>query len=260
MRRKGDLTYIPGKLKRLASDYLHEVLNYGIRRVSFDRFRKMTPQEVSHFLCGEIIEVVFGNGYRGILFDPDSYPEIYDSNDFRFQMKFKGNCFFRESGFNVISFSNLKKKAAPEFFFFENWLIEHEYGNGGILALFLCDIDVCDIFKAAEKVAKKDGERLYYSSLFPKRKRGGGEKSGNRMRHKERIELAKAINRGDSTTKIARAFGVSRQTVYNVRKKSAALFMPENIKFFIGETKKNRNPGRASFVPFNDNLNYSAGL
>lgn len=260
MRRKGDLTYIPGKLKRLASDYLHEVLNYGIRRVSFDRFRKMTPQEVSHFLCGEIIEVVFGNGYRGILFDPDSYPEIYDSNDFRFQMKFKGACFFRESGFNVISFSNLKKKAAPEFFFFENWLIEHEYGNGGILALFLCDIDVCDIFKAAEKVAKKDGERLYYSSLFPKRKRGGGEKSGNRLTYEERDDLAKEIRRGIPIAEIARRSRVSRQTIHNIAKNVGDPYSQKSIEYFAGKPKKPRNPGRASFIPFNDNLNYSAGL
>lgn len=254
MRRKGDLSGIPDKLKRLAGNYLDEVLNYGIKRVSFDRFRKMTAQELSHALCGEIIELVFSNGDRELLINPDSYPEIYGSGGFRFQMKFKGESFFKESGFSVISFSNLKKKAAPEFFSLENWLIEHEYGNGGILALALSGFDIDCIFEAAEKVAKKDGEPLYYSSLFPVLKRGGGKKSGNRLSLRERSELSGEIGRGISTTKIAFANGVSRQTVYDIKKRREKPH--ENEEYFLGKTKRVRNPGRVSFEAYNDEIEY----
>lgn len=256
MRREGDLSNIPENLKRLASNYLDNVLNYSIGRVSFDRFRKMTAQELSRVLCGEIIEIVFSGGGRGLLIDPDSYPEIYDSRGLRFQMRFKDEIFFQESGFNVISFSNLKKKAVPEFFDYRDWLIEHTYGNGGILALFLSGFDIDCIFEAAEKVAEKDGEPLYRSSLFPELKRGGGEKSGNRMCIGERVDIMREIASGIPVAEIARRSGVSRQTVYNLRKKLSAPF----TQFFTGKTKKPRKSGRVSFEAYNDEIGYSASV
>lgn len=263
MRREGDLSNIPENLKRLASNYLDNVLNYSIGRVSFDRFRKMTAQELSRVLCGKMIEIVFSNGGRGLLIDPDSYPEIYNLKDIWKAVRGESGeeCdefYFGETGFSPIPFSHLKKGYFPKHLIHINLAIANKYE--GCIALFLCNQDCRRIFEAAEKVAEKDGEPLYYSSLFPELKRGGGRKSGNRMRPGERIDIMRKIESGIPVAEIARRSGVSRQTVYNVRKKIFALFTPKNIKFFTEKTKKPRKSGRVSFEAYNDEIGYFASV